>query len=124
MRISRFEDIEAWKKARKLVQKIYTLTRKENFSRDWRLVGQIQAAGISIMGNIAEGFDRRSNKEFKNFLNISHASASEVQSHLYVALDQCYINQSEFQDAYDHAVLVKKLINGFIRYLRGSDRKE
>lgn len=122
MKITKFEDIEAWKEARVLVRIVYKLSKKEKFSKDWRLIGQIQGAAVSIMGNIAEGFDRRSNKELSNFLNIALSSASEVQSHLYVALDQSYITQEEFQEVYEQAVKVKKLIYGFMRYLKNSSR--
>ena len=122
MKITKFENIEAWKEARILVRLIYKLSKKEKFSKDWRLIGQIQGAAVSIMGNIAEGFDRRSNKELSNFLNIALGSTSEVQSHLYVALDQRYITQKEFQEAYEQAVKVKKLIYGFMRYLKNSSR--
>lgn len=83
----RFEDIEAWKKARIVTREIYLLTMNSAFVKDFGLTNQIRRATVSIMANIAEGFGRRSDKEFANFLNIAHASAAEAQSHLYVALD-------------------------------------
>ena len=91
MKIERFEDIQGWQESRKLTKKIYDLTHGTAFRRDIRLCGQIQDASVSIMANIAEGFDRQSKKEFTKFLYYSSGSASEVQSHLYVALDQGYI---------------------------------
>ena len=120
MKIERFEDIQAWQEARKLTRKIYELTNRAPFNRDLRLCGQIQDASVSIMANIAEGFDRQSKKEFIRFLDYSSASGSEVQSHLYVALDQHYISEDDFNESYSQAKKTKGLINGFIAYLKGS----
>ncbi len=83
---------------------------------------QIQRASVSISANIAEGFDSKSNKAFMNFLNYSFRSASEVQSLLYAALDQEYINKSEFELTYNQCTETKKLIGGFIRYLKNSSK--
>ncbi len=80
----RFEDIQAWQKARQVTRLIYQLSAEGHFAKDYGLRDQIQRASVSIMANIAEGFGRRSDKEFANFLNIAHGSASEVQSHLYI----------------------------------------
>ena len=90
-KIEKFEDIEAWKMARKLVKEIYFVCKVESYNKDYNLIDQTRRTAISIMANIAEGFARRTNKEFTNFLGIAHASAAELQSHLYVALDQDYI---------------------------------
>jgi len=118
MKITRFEDIEAWKEARELVKLIYQVIKNnENFKRDFRLINQIQSAAVSSMANIAEGFARRSNKEFIQFLFISKSSAAEVQSHLYVALDQTYIHEKEFNQIYEQAEKVSKMTSGFIKYL-------
>ena len=86
--IERFEDLECWKQARKIVNQIYKFTEQKPFANDWALKEQIRRAAISIMSNIAEGSCRRSNKEFLNFLNISLGSLEEVKSQLYIALDQ------------------------------------
>ena len=119
MKITRFEDIKAWKESRKLVKFVYAaINANENFQKDYRLVNQIQGASVSVMSNIAEGFSRKSNKEFAQFLFISKSSAAEVQSQLYVALDQNYITQKTFQKIYDQAEVVSKLNSGFIKYLR------
>ena len=83
MKISRFEDLDCWQEARLLVRKIYDATRDANFKKDMRLTGQIQGAATSCMANIAEGFERRSDKEFVQFLYIAMASTAEVKSHLY-----------------------------------------
>jgi four helix bundle protein len=120
MKIERFEDIESWKSARKLVKGVYNLTSKKLFNKDFGLKDQIQRASVSIMANIVEGFDSKSNKAFINFLNYSFRSASEVQSLLYAALDQEYITNSEFDSLYNQCIEVKNLIGGFIRYLKKS----
>lgn len=119
MRIERFEDIQGWQEARKLTKQIYEVTNRFPFRKDMGLCGQIQRASVSIMANIAEGFDRQSKKEFSKFLNYASASASEVQSHLYVAVDQKYITDEDFELTYNQAKRAKSLINGFISYLKG-----
>ena len=120
MKINRFEDIEAWKAARELTQQIYKAAAQGNFTRDYGLRDQIQRAAVSIMANISEGFDSQSNKAFIQFLGYALRSTTEVQSHLYVALDQKYISQDEFNDLYQQAVKVKNIIHGFMRYLRNT----
>lgn len=90
------EDIQAWQKARQITRMVYEATVEGQFARDYGLRDQVRRASVSIMANIAEGFGRRSDKEFANFLNIAHGSISEVQSHLYVALDLNYIDQTSF----------------------------
>ena len=117
MKIERFEDIEAWQLARELASKVYNLTKKPEFARDYGLKGQIQDAAGSTMHNIAEGFDSESNPEFVRFLRYAKRSCTEVQSELYVALDQLYITNNEFQDVYDHAARTRAAIRGFIKYL-------
>jgi four helix bundle protein len=117
MRIERFEDIEAWQLARELASKVYTLTKKPKFSRDFGLKGQIQDAAGSSMHNIAEGFDSEKNLEFVRFLRYAKRSCTEVQSELYMALDQQYISDAEFQDVYNHAGRTRAVIRGFIKYL-------
>lgn len=118
MRIERFEDIKSWQEGRVLTQMVYSATKKSSFSKDHRLVNQIRDAAGSVMHNIAEGFDAGSDAEFKRFLRYARRSASEVQSQLYVALDQQYINKASFQEIYNKALHTKKLINGFIGYLK------
>ena len=121
MRINRFEEIEAWMAARKLVNSVYEAVRlNHSFRRDFRLVNQIQGAAVSSMSNIAEGFARQSNKEFIHFLFIAKSSAAEVQSELYVALDQNYITEGTFGEIYKLAEDVSKLTSGFIKYLKTS----
>src|SRR2546428_7321556 len=103
MKLTRFEDLECWQEARHLVRKVYAATSDGAFKKDLRLSGQIQAAAASAMANIAEGFIRHSDKEFMQFLFIAMASAAEVQSHLYIAVDQQYVDQQQFQELYDQA---------------------
>ena len=117
MRIDRFEDIEAWQLARVIAFKVYGLTKKGNFARDFGLRGQIQDAAGSSMHNIVEGFDSESNPEFVRFLRYAKRSCTEVQSELYMAMDQQYITKDEFQDVYDHVGRTRATIHGFIKYL-------
>jgi four helix bundle protein len=123
MKINRFEEIEAWQLAHDLTKKIYCLTRKDKFAKDYGLKGQIQTAAGSSMNNIAEGFDADTNAEFLRFLRHAKRSCSEVQSELYIALDQNYISSDDFQDAYDHAGRTRATIRGFIKYLLAYSRK-
>jgi four helix bundle protein len=118
MKITRFEDLDAWKEGRKLVNKIYGLSSGQKFSKDFSLKDQIRRAVISITSNIAEGFDAQSNAEFVRFLAYGRRSSSEVKNQLYIALDQKYITQEQFEEAYELASTVSKIIFGLIRYLR------
>jgi four helix bundle protein len=119
--IHRFEDIEAWKKARELNREVYRITRGKDFSHDYALRDQIRKASISIMSNIAEGFERDGNAEFRQFLSIAKGSAGEVRSQLYAALDAEYIDQPTFDRITALAFEAIRLINGFIRYLEQSE---
>ena len=124
MKITRFEDIEAWQEARKLVKLVYdAINANESFQKDFRLVNQLQGAAVSSMANIAEGFTRKSNKEFIQYLFISKSSAAEVQSHLYVALDQGYVTQNDFESIYAQADVVARMDSGFIKYLNSQLNK-
>jgi len=123
MKIERFEDIEAWQLARMLARKVYDLTKKSKFARDFGLKGQIQDAAGSSMHNIAEGFDSETNPEFVRFLRYAKRSCTEAQSELYVALDQQYITNAEFQDVYDHAGRTRAAIRGFIKYLQAYNQQ-
>ena len=118
MKIERFEDIEAWQLARELTKKVYRLTKKPLFAKDYGLKGQIQDAAGSSMHNTAEGFDSETNAEFIRFLRYAKRSCTEVQSELYVALDEGYISQDEFNDVYQQAARTRAAIYGFINYLK------
>ncbi len=117
MVIERFEDLNSWQEARKLVQIVYRLTRNEAFKTDRALVWQAQEAAVSSMGNIAESHGRYSFEDKRRFLDIALGSSREVQSHMYVALDQQYIGQDEFDEAYKQAELVATLVSGSIKNL-------
>jgi four helix bundle protein len=116
--IERFEDIDAWKEARKLTQEVYRATGQPGFQKDSGLREQLQRASVSIMANIAEGFDTATDREFLQFLSYALRSATEVQSHLYVALDQRYVDSMTFEALYVGSVTAKNLIGGFLRYLK------
>lgn len=118
MKIERFEDIEGWKKGRELTRVVYGYTRGPEFVKDYGLKDQITRASVSIMNNVAEGFDGGSDAEFIRFLVYAQRSATEVQSCLYVALDNGYISDLDFKSAYSLATEIKKLIGGFIKYLK------
>ncbi len=120
--IERFEEIEGWKEARKLAEEVYRVTKKGGFIQDPGLRDQLRRASVSAMANIAEGFDGGSSREFQRFLLYALRSASEVQSHLYVALDQGYLSDDAFKVLYGQAFHVKSLIGGFLRYLRAGSR--
>ena len=118
-KIQRFEDLECWKEARILVNLIYKAIRENpEFQKDFKLVGQYTAAGVSVMNNIAEGWASQSNAEFVRFLRYSRRSCAEVQNCSYVALDQRYISDNQFHEIYNQALKTLKIIDGLIRYLR------
>ena len=122
-KIERFEEIMAWQSAREVVNRIYKISQDEKFKRDYSLGDQIKRASISIMSNIAEGFSRQSRKEFIQFLFIAKASAAEVQSQLYIAMDQGYIIEKEFKEIYDKVEETAKLLSKFITYLKSVNRR-
>ncbi len=110
--IQRFEDLIAWQKARELTKAIYLATQQERFAKDFGLSGQIQRAAVSIMSNIAEGFERGSDADMHRFLFIAKALCAEVRSQLYVALDIGYISTDEFKRLQIQAQEVARLIGG------------
>ena len=118
--ITAFEDLESWQCARRLTNEIYRLTQQDAFSRDYGLKDQIQRAAVSVMSNIAEGFERRSDKSFLSFLAIAKGSAGEVRSQLYVALDMGYITNEQFAHCGDMATRTGKLVSGLMQYLQRS----
>ncbi len=117
--------MKAWQEARALVNIIYDATKSNrNFTGDHKFREQIQGAAVSTMSNIAEGFSRRATKEFVQFLFIAKGSVAEVQSQLYVALDQTYISEDKFDELYAKSDEVARLISGFIRYLLNKDKSK
>ena len=123
-RIERFEDIDCWKEARQLVKLVYSLTKKESFSMDRGLRDQIQRAAISVMSNIAEGFESQGNREFVQFLFYAKRSSGEVRAQLYAALDLGYINEVESKAANELAMKVSKMLSSFISYLKSAKKLE
>jgi four helix bundle protein len=117
----RFEDIEAWKKARLLADVIYKITAAGEFTRDYGLKDQIRRASVSVLSNIAEGFEREGNIEFCRFLTIAKGSCGEVRAQLYVALDQHYITAEQFDVTARRVVEVSRMISGLLKYLRHSE---
>lgn len=112
MSVHRFEELIAWQKARELTSKIYAISGKDSFARDYGLRDQIRRACVSVMSNIAEGFDRNSRREFHHYLVIAKGSCAEVRSQLYVAKDVGYLEQQEFERLYWMAVETNRVING------------
>ncbi len=112
-----FEQIVSWRKARELNKEIYQITDEKVFSKDFALRDQIRRASISVSSNIAEGYGRKTNKEFIYFLNVAKASCYEVKSQLYLAMDVEYISKVEFEKAYGICEEISKTIHGLIKHL-------
>jgi four helix bundle protein len=119
-RIDKFEDLIAWQKAREITKEVYQISQKGAFARDFGLSGQIQRASVSIISNVAEGFERGGRSEFHQFLSVAKASCAEVRSLLYVALDVKYIDKSKFRKIMDKAKEVGRVVGG----LRASVEKQ
>ncbi|HZJ42507.1 MAG TPA: four helix bundle protein [Pyrinomonadaceae bacterium] len=119
----RFEEIESWKRARELTNKVYQVSKEGDFAKDFTLKDQVRRACISIMSNIAEGYDRSGTKEFVQFVATAKGSAGEVRCQLYIALDQGYIDENEFAQLVRTALETQGLIGGLMNYLRRSGYK-
>lgn len=117
------EEIEAWQKARVLVRHIYSISKQGAFAKDFGLRDQIRRASVSVISNIAEGFERSGNGEFGRFLAMAKGSAGEVKAQLYVALDQGYITQTTFNEIAAWADETGRMIGGLMNYLRNSGIK-
>src|SRR6185503_20670773 len=123
MQIKNFEDLEIWQLVRYLTQEIYTITKTAQFSKDYGLRDQMQRAAVSIMSNIAEGFERGGNQEFVQFLYVAKASCGEVRSQVYVALDQGYVASTEADELTNSFKRLSSMISNLITYLRKSGMK-
>ncbi len=121
--ITQFEDIEAWKTARQLTNAVYAHTNHQGFNRDFGLRDQIRRASVSVMSNIAEGFESRTDVQFINFLGMARASAGEVRAQLYIALDQKYITEEQFKETFVIAQTCSRQIANFIKYLESNPRQ-
>lgn len=115
--VKRFEDLIAWQKSRELTKKIYKITEQEKFAKDFGLKNQIQRASVSVMSNIAEGFERYRPNEFHQFLSIAKGSCAEVRSQLYVAFDIGYLQEDEFYSLKAATEELSKIINGLRSYI-------
>lgn len=120
-KIRRFEDIDCWKKARELTKSIYSISLGVRFSKDFALRDQLRRSSISILSNIAEGFERDGNKEFVQFLSIAKGSCGEARAQLYVALDQEYISDMQFRSISEMAIEISRMLSGLIKYLKQSE---
>jgi four helix bundle protein len=114
-KITKFEELIAWQRARELTREVYVCTRSGAFAKDFGLCNQIQRASISIMSNIAEGFERGRRKEFHQFLSVAKASCAEVRSQLYIALDVGYISRDRFNELQALSNEVGRIIGGLRR---------
>ena len=123
MAVKNFEDLNVWKQARQLTQEVYRLTKTEKFLKDFGLRDQIRRAAISVMSNIAEGFERGGNQEFVQFLYVAKASCGEVRSQLYVALGQGYATTNDTEKLLQLFRRLSGMISNLITYLRESDMK-
>jgi four helix bundle protein len=120
--ITRFEEIEAWKTSRQLTNSVYSHTNQAGFNRDFGLRDQIRRASVSVMSNIAEGFESRTDVQFINFLGMARASAGEVRAQLYIALDQKYITEEQFKETLAIAQTCARQIASFMKYLESNSR--
>ena len=118
-----FEDIEAWQISRKLTKAIYDVTAQGPFARDFGLKDQVRKASVSIMSNIAEGFERNGTREFIQFLATAKGSAGEVRAQLYVALDQGYVEQLLFDDLIQLITKISRMLSGLMSYLNRTNLK-
>lgn len=123
MKIESFEDLKAWRGSRELVKKVYSLTKKKGFAKDFGLVDQIRRAAISVVSNISEGFERGSNREFIQFLYVAKASCGELRAQLIIAYDQDYIDQKELYEINNLAKCVAGMLGSLINYLKRSKIK-
>jgi four helix bundle protein len=121
-KFSKFEEIQAWQKARDVTLQIYRITADSDFAKDFGLKDQIRRASVSIMANIAEGHGRKTNSEFANFLNIARGSVAEVQSHLYVALGLNYVGQKDFDELYQTLTEISRMLLSLAQYLRSTEK--
>jgi four helix bundle protein len=116
----RFEELVVYQRTRALVEEVYALTRRPAFAKDWGLADQIRRAAVSIMSNIAEGFERGSNVEFVQFLCIAKGSCGEVRAQLTVAMDQGYVTEAECERLSDTCRVISGMLSSFINYLKGA----
>jgi four helix bundle protein len=118
--VEHFEDLKVWQLARQLTSKVYALARQGDFAKDHGFRDQICRSAVSVVSNIAEGFERRSNNQFQHFLDIANGSAGELRAQLYIALDLAYVTPEQFRDIHSDIVAIGKMLTSLIRHLRSS----
>jgi len=123
MKIYRFEDLEIWQEARELCKSVRELTKRKEFSKDFKLCSQINSSSGSIMDNVAEGYERDGNKEFIQFLSIAKGSNGETRSQAYRSFDAGFISEEELRYILTRTESIKGKLNSLIKYLKNSDRK-
>jgi four helix bundle protein len=121
--VRRFEDLEVWQKARELNKIFYAVSGAGAFARDFKLRDQSRHASLSIMANIAEGFERGGNREFVQFLSIAKGSCGELRSHMYAALDVHYITEQQHEGIGNKAAEVSRMIFGLMSHLGRSSMR-
>ena len=122
-KVKSFEELNWWKESRVFNQSVYKITSNEYFNKDFDFRRQLRRASISVSSNIAEGFERNTDKEFIYFLYVSKGSAGELRSQLYLAFDLKYINKNEFKELHEQITKVSKMLSGLIKYLENSNKK-
>jgi four helix bundle protein len=123
MAFETFEDLKIWQEARKLTVEMYAITKRPSFSKDFEMINQMRRGLISITSNIAEGFERGSNREFIYFLTIAKGSSGEVRSHVYLALDQGYIDNQECEQLVINLKKLSSMLSNFLKHLKDSQYK-
>jgi len=121
--VRRFEDLEVFQMARDLAKRVYQMSATGRFERDYGLREQMRRAALSVMSNIAEGFERGGDKEFTQFLYLAKGSCGEIRAQLYVALDQQYLTEEQFDSLRNQAVRISAALAGLVQYLHGSGMK-
>jgi len=121
--IKSFEDLEIWKISKDFTVELYKITHNKNFNKDFSLRDQLRRASISIISNIAEGFERNGNKEFIQFLSIAKGSAGEIRAQIVIAFELKYITDKEFEKLHKDISQVSKQLSGFINYIKQSELK-
>ena len=123
MTVKSIEELKVWQQAKQIASLIYDFTEQKTYDRDRMLIDQMRRAAVSVMANIAEGFERGSNKEFVQFLFIAKGSCGELRSHLILSHERGYITTTQYEQAREKTAGQSAMINHFIRYLRTTDMK-
>jgi four helix bundle protein len=119
----RFEELDVWIKSRDLSVMIYKITNEEEFNKDFGLKDQLRRASVSIVSNIAEGFERNGTKEFIQFLSFAKGSAGEIRTQLHIAKEIKYINEKTFTSLNEKTTEVSKMLSGLMNYLKQTELK-